>query len=96
MVTQVSGVSRWLTLNGVPLRFGPEVDNVEAGAKEHGINQFEWQPGAPKHIAIYVEGDFLDTRIPGLWQWRPAGFARLYGSGHNTCPTFGKSNFVTA
>lgn len=78
MVTQASGVSRWLTLNGRPLRFGPDEDNVEAGAEEYGDNRFEWQTGAPRDLALHVEGQRLDTRIPGLWLWRPAGFAGLY------------------
>ena len=78
MVTQASGASRWLTLNGEPLRFGPDADNVEAEAKEYSDNRFEWQSGAPRDLAIRVEDEYLDTRIPGLWSWRPAGFAGLY------------------
>lgn len=78
MATQASGASRWLTLNGEPLRFDPNADNVEAEAKEYSDNRFEWQSGAPRDLAIHIEGKYLDTRIPGLWSWLPVGFAGLY------------------
>lgn len=78
MVTQASGVSRWLTLNGQPLRFGPDEENLEAEAKEYGRNFFRLSAGAPENVAIRVEGEFLDTAVYGRWLWRPLGFAGLY------------------
>lgn len=78
MVTQASGVSRWLTLNGVPLRFGPDEENLEAQAQEFGRNTFQLAAGAPDDVAIRVEGEFLDTAVYGRWLWRPGGYAGMY------------------
>ncbi len=78
MVTQASGVSRWLTLNGQPLRFGPDEENLEAEVKEFGLNTFRLTAGAPDDVTIRVEGNFLDTAVYGRWLWRPWGHAGLY------------------
>jgi hypothetical protein len=78
MATQTTGVSRWLTLNGQPLRFGPEEDNLAAKATEYEHNLFELLPGAPRRVGIRVEDETLDTAVYGRWFWRPAGFAGLY------------------
>ena len=38
MVTPVSGANTWLKLNGVPLSFDDNEENLEAGAKENRKN----------------------------------------------------------
>lgn len=78
MAIQASGVSRWLTLNGQPLRFGPDEENLAAEAKEYGGNTFRLTADAPDHVAVRVEGELLDTAVYGRWLWQPGGYAGLY------------------
>lgn len=78
MDTPASGVSRWLTLNGRPLAFGPEAENLDAAVQEYADNRFELRPGAPRDVAVWVDGQPLETAVYGRWLWRPGGFAGLY------------------
>lgn len=81
MATQVSGVNRWLTLNGEPLRFHPVSENLAAGAEEYGYNNLRLTRSAPDGLTIWVDGEQLETEIYGRWTWRPRGFAGLYELG---------------
>ena len=78
MVTPASGVSRWLTLNGHPLEFGPQAENLAAAAQEYNWNFFRLHPGAPEDVHVLVEGREPEMDHFGRWPWRPAGFAGLY------------------
>jgi hypothetical protein len=78
MATQVSGASRWLTLNGVPLRFGPGTINTVDGVREYKESQFRITEAAPDDVEIRVDSERLVTERYGRWIWRPAGFAGLY------------------
>lgn len=78
MATQASGVNRWLTLNGKPLRFDSGSDNLDAGAMEYGYNQIRLTRAAPDDLEIRIDGEPLETEIYGRWTWHPAGFAGLY------------------
>jgi hypothetical protein len=78
MDTRVSGVERWLTLNGVPLDFGPSAENRDAEAVEYKDNQFRVTGSAPDHLRLLIDDEELETEIYGRWLWRPRGFAGLY------------------
>jgi hypothetical protein len=78
MATPVSGVNDWVTLNGQPLRFDPNSDNLAAGAVEYDYNRLRLTRSAPDELEIRVDGKTLETEVYGRWDWRPAGFAGLY------------------
>lgn len=78
MATPVSGVNNWLTLNGHPLDFAPDADNLAVQATDHNANELRITRFAPDHLEIRVDGERLETERYGLWTWLPKGFAGLY------------------
>ena len=71
MVTPASGVSRWLTLNGHPLEFGPQAEKLAAAAQEYNWNFCRVHPGAPEDVHVLVEGREPEMDHFGRWPWRP-------------------------
>lgn len=78
MATPVSGVNKWLTLNGRPLDFSVSADNLAANATERTDNALRITRSAPDHLEIRVDGERLETERYGFWTWWPKGFAGLY------------------
>ncbi len=82
MATQVSGAnadaSSWLTLNGKPVLFQDDTENLDAQATEYRENIFEATAQTPRRLKIFIDEQFLDTRMAGYWEWRPRSYAGLY------------------
>lgn len=80
MATPVSGVDTWLTLNGQPLCFGEQEENVAASVQEYRPNFLRRCSGAPYELVIRAEGENepLHSERYGEWIWRPQDYAGLY------------------
>jgi predicted component of viral defense system (DUF524 family) len=78
MATPVSGANRWLTLNGKPLVFQDQHENLQARAVEGRNNLLRAQADAPGPLEIFVDDILLDTSVYGFWYWRPEWHAGLY------------------
>lgn len=82
MATQVSGAnadaSGWLTLNGQPVLFQDDTENLDAGATEYQKNYFLATAQTPHRLKIYIDEQFLDTKMAGYWEWKPRSYAGLY------------------
>ncbi len=78
MATPVSGADSWLTLNNVPLRFGPGAANLVDGVREYSYNLFRITEAAPDDVEVYVDNERLETERYGSWTWRPESYAGLY------------------
>jgi len=74
----VSGADSWLTINGQPLFFHSDDDNLQVGAKEAEKNFIRITNKAPDDLEIWVDDEQLETERYGSWYWRPKGFAGLY------------------
>ena len=73
-----SGADSWLTINGQPLSFHSEADNLQVGAKEAERNFIRITHHAPDDLEIWVDDEQLETERYGSWYWRPRSFAGLY------------------
>lgn len=73
-----SGVDRWLTINGQPLSFHSDNDNLQVGAKESERNIIRITAHAPDDIEIWIDDELLETERYGSWLWRPKSYAGLY------------------
>jgi hypothetical protein len=78
MAIPVSGADNWLTINGQPLSFHSDDDNLQVGAKEAERNFIRVTNYAPDDLEIWVDDEQLDTERYGSWYWRPKSFAGLY------------------
>jgi PD-(D/E)XK nuclease superfamily/Domain of unknown function (DUF2357) len=86
MDTSISGADSWFTLNGKPLSFREESENLDAGAFECNSDIkrgnilkviFTAAP-SPDTIDVFADGEQLPTAYSGVWEWRPPlGFAGL-------------------
>lgn len=89
----VFGADSWLTINGQPLSFHSEDDNLQVGAKEAERNFIRITNYAPDDLEIWVDDEQLETERYGSWYWRPKSFAGLYSftlvaHGYQTESTF--------
>lgn len=73
-----SGADTWLTLNGKPLSFQDDNENLEAKAHESRDNMLRITNAAPDDLQIYVDQKPLQTERYGRWLWKPDGYAGLY------------------
>ena len=73
-----SGADSWLTINGQPLSFHSENDNLQVGAKEAERNVIRITNNAPDDLEIWIDDEQLETERYGSWYWRPKSFAGLY------------------
>jgi len=73
-----SGADSWLTINGQPLSFHPEDDNLQVGARESERNSIRITRQAPDDLEIWIDDEQLETERYGFWNWRPKSFAGLY------------------
>lgn len=78
MATQPSGVDRWLTINGRPLSFAEGTENEALNLLEYTVHTIEMTAAAPKHLALWIDGEELQTARYGIWFWRPIDYAGLY------------------
>ena len=78
MVTPVSGANTWLKLNGVPLSFDDNEENLEADAKENRKNVLIVTQKAPVDLQISVDDEPVETYYSGRWDWYPKDYAGLY------------------
>ena len=88
-----SGADSWLTINGQPLSFHSDDDNLQVGAKEAERNFIRITNNAPDDLEIWVDDEQLETERYGSWYWRPKSFAGLYrftliAPNHQTESTF--------
>lgn len=74
----ISGADTWLMLNGKPLSFQDENENLDAQAHETHDNTLRITDAAPDDLQIYVDGKPLGTERYGRWLWKPDGYAGLY------------------
>ena len=74
----VSGVDRWLCINGQPLSFHSDNDNLQVGAKESERNIIRITNHAPDDVEIWIDDELLETERYGSWYWRPKSYAGLY------------------
>ena len=73
-----SGADNWLTINGQPLFFHSEDDNLQVGAKEAEKNIIRIKNNAPDDLEIWVDDEQLETERYGSWYWRPKSYAGIY------------------
>lgn len=78
MVTPVSGANTWMKLNGKPLSFDDEEENLDAGARENSKNMLIVTPNAPDDLQISVDDEPVETYRYGRWDWYPSDYAGLY------------------
>ncbi len=78
MAILTSGANNWLTINGKPLRFQENDENLHVRAIEKQRNLLRVAPGAPGPLEIFIDGELLDTAVYGFWYWRPEKYAGLY------------------
>jgi hypothetical protein len=78
MATPTSGADVWLTINGKPLRFQANDENLHVHASEKERNLLKITPNAPAELEIFIDGEVLDTAVYGYWYWRPEKYAGLY------------------
>jgi len=78
MATPISGADIWLTINGKPLRFQENDENLHVRAMEKQRNFLRVTPSAPNPLEIFIDGELLDTAVYGYWYWRPEKYAGLY------------------
>ena len=78
MAIPTSGADVWLTINGKPLRFQENDENLHVHASEKERNLLKVTPNAPGPLEILVDGELLDTAVYGYWYWRPEKYAGLY------------------
>ena len=78
MVIQASGVNSWLTINGKPLSFDIDNDNLQVGAKEAEKNFIRITNQAPNDLEVWIDNERLDTERYGFWYWRPKNYAGFY------------------
>jgi predicted component of viral defense system (DUF524 family) len=78
MAIPVSGVDRWLTLNGKSLSFQEGDENLDALALENHNNILATTSYAPDDLRISVDDEEIETNRYGRWYWYPAQYAGLY------------------
>lgn len=78
MATPISGADNWLTINGKPLRFQENDENLHVRAVEKQRNLLRVTPDAPGLLEIFIDGELLDTAVLGYWYWKPEKYAGLY------------------
>lgn len=78
MATPISGADIWLTINGKPLRFQENDENLHVHAVEKQRNLLRVAPSAPASLEIFIDSELLDTAVYGYWYWRPEKYAGLY------------------
>jgi predicted component of viral defense system (DUF524 family) len=78
MATPVSGANSWLTLNGKPLHFQDDDENLAAQAKENHKNILQITSYAPDDLRISVDDEPIETYRYGRWDWYPKEYAGLY------------------
>lgn len=78
MATQVSGASRWLTINRRPLSFLPEDENVTLNIIEYSEYMIRSTQDAPDQLTIAIDDRQMNTEHYGRWNWRPKDYAGLY------------------
>lgn len=86
MATPAFGVNpdpnTWLTLNGQPLSFERNNENLEANAHEFDHSDYgnliRITNAAPDDLRISVDDAELQTERYGSWYWRAKAFAGLY------------------
>jgi len=78
MVTLTSGANTWLTLNGQPLRFADDDENLAANAIENHRNTLLITRQAPDDLQISIDDEPVETHRYGRWDWYPKDYAGLY------------------
>jgi hypothetical protein len=89
MATPTSGADVWLTMNGKPLLFQENEQNLDVSAAEKKTNVIKIAPDAPESLEILIDGELLPGAVDGDWYWIPEKYAGLYelqvrAPGHNT------------
>src|SRR6266852_2488461 len=78
MATLVSGANTWLILNGKPLSFNDDDENLAAQAVENHKNILQITSNAPDNVQISVDDEPVETYRYGRWDWYPDDYAGLY------------------
>ncbi len=78
MAIPISGADTWLTLNGKPLSFQSDSENLDVQAHEMRDNILRITDLAPDDMQIYVDEKRLETERYGRWLWKADGYAGLY------------------
>ncbi len=90
MATPTSGINRWLTLRwgtsspGDPIQphrsilFDQHNENEALGVVEYGHYVIEATGDAPGALTIWIDGQRVETRVYGIWEWKTDDYAGLY------------------
>jgi hypothetical protein len=78
MATPTSGVNRWLTINSRPVSFDANTQNAALNILEYAENTIRITRDAPDRLALWIDGEKLQTARYGIWTWRPQDYAGLY------------------
>jgi predicted component of viral defense system (DUF524 family) len=90
MATPTSGVNRWLTIRWdaitpggpiqprKPILFDEGSENEALRVVEYGHYVIEVTKEAPGAVTIWIDGDRVETRVYGIWQWKTDDYAGLY------------------
>jgi hypothetical protein len=90
MATPRSGVNRWLKISWRPkdpgdrpdfkglIQFDEHGENEALGLVEYGFYQIEVTNGAPRTLALWMDGQPMETRVYGTWNWDTDDYAGLH------------------
>lgn len=90
MATPTSGVNRWLTIRwdtlspggsiqpSKPILFDEGSENEALWVVEYGHYVIEVTKEAPGAVTIWIDGNRVETRVYGIWQWKTDDYAGLY------------------
>src|SRR5579885_2369956 len=78
MATPTSGVNRWLTINSRPVSFEANTQNAAPNILKYAENTSRSTRDAPDRLALWIDGEKLQTARYGIWTWRPQDYAGLY------------------
>ncbi len=90
MATPTSGVNHWLTLRrdtsrpGAPIEsrnpilFDEGNENEALDVVEYGHYMIEATNAVPGALTLWIDGERIETRISGFWQWKTDDYAGLY------------------
>ena len=90
MAIPTSGVNHWLTMRRDTIRPGAPVksrnpilfdegsENKALGVVEYGHYVIEATNVVPGALTLWIDGERIETRISGFWQWKADDYAGLY------------------